>query len=51
LQPYVLRDDHYEPVNRSLVLPEIDLTLLASMLERPTAYDAIRDYRRALEVG
>ena len=48
IQPYVLRGDRYEPVERSEALPELDLDLLASHVERPTTSQAIRDYRAAL---
>jgi Uma2 family endonuclease len=49
IQPYGLRGDVYEPLERSEVLPGIDLHLLVQFLDRPTAYDAIRDFRVALE--
>jgi len=48
LTPHVLRDDRYEATERSERFPNLDLTLLASFLDRPTAYDAIHDYRKAL---
>jgi len=49
LRPHALRDDErYEEVAASEVLPGIDLVQLASFLDRPTTYDAIRDYRAAL---
>ena len=46
---HVLRDEAYLQVDRSEVLPEIDLDLLASFLDRPRASQAIREYRAALE--
>ena len=48
LQPYVLRGERYEAVPRSEALPGLDLELLTSFLDRPTSYDAIRDFRAAL---
>jgi Uma2 family endonuclease len=48
IQPYALRNKTYKPVTRSRVLPDLDLDLLTSFLDRPTAYDAIRAYREAL---
>lgn len=44
-----LRGEAYEPIERSEVLPEIDLDQLVGFLDRPTTYDAIRDYRAVLE--
>jgi Uma2 family endonuclease len=49
LQPYALRGDHYEAIEGSEVLPNIDLALLVSFLDRPTTYDAVQEYRRTLE--
>lgn len=49
LQPYVLRDEHYVAVDASEVLAGVDLTQLVSYLDRPSTYDAIREYRAALE--
>lgn len=48
LLPNVLRDQHYQPAEASLVLPGIDLEQLGSFLEQPTTYHAIRAYRAAL---
>jgi len=48
LQPYALRGERYEAIPRSEALPGIDLDLLVQFLDRPTTYDAIRDYRAAL---
>lgn len=44
-----LHDDAYEDVSASAVLPGIDLAELASYLDRPTASQAIREYRSALQ--
>ena len=48
IQVYVRRGVSYEPVNASEALPHIDLNQLVSFLDRPTASQAIRDYRAAL---
>jgi Uma2 family endonuclease len=48
LQPYALRGDRYEAIPRSEALPGLDLDLLTVFLDRPTAYDAIQDFRAAL---
>ncbi|HUH02310.1 MAG TPA: Uma2 family endonuclease [Kofleriaceae bacterium] len=48
IQPYALRGESYEPSERSEALPDLDLELLAQFLDRPTAYDAIRDFTAAL---
>jgi hypothetical protein len=45
----VLRGAHYEAVPASEALPGIDLVELVSFLDRPTASQAIRDYRAALQ--
>jgi Uma2 family endonuclease len=48
LSPYLLRGERYRPIAASKVLPGIDLDELVSFLDRPTASQAIRAYRRAL---
>lgn len=48
LHVHALRGERYEEVERSVFLPDLDLTLLVSFLDRPTAFDAIRDFTRAL---
>ena len=48
IQPYCLRNERYEPVATSEVLPGLDLDLLTSFLDRPTTYEAIRSYRDML---
>lgn len=48
IRVYVLVDEEYEERPRSQALPEIDLDLLVAHLDRPTAYDAIHDFRAAL---
>jgi Uma2 family endonuclease len=48
VQPYALRGDSYVVIEKSEVLPGIDLEELVSFLERPTTSQAIRDYVGAL---
>ncbi len=48
LTAHALRGDVYGEVTASEVLPGIDLTELAGFLDRPTASQAIREYRAAL---
>ena len=45
LTVHVLRGEAYEETSHSEVLPGIDLTELASYLDRPTDSQAIREYR------
>src|SRR5262249_9644779 len=52
LTAHALREDEiYEPVSESLVLPGIDLSQLAALLDQPTTSAAIRAYRDALRKG
>ena len=51
MQVHLLRGAHYRPAAASEALPGIDLDQLSSFLDRPTASQAIRDYRAALRVG
>jgi Uma2 family endonuclease len=48
IQVHVLRGIRYEEVSSSEALSGIDLEQLVSFLDRPTASQAIRDYRAAL---
>lgn len=48
IQVYVRRGVAFDAVAASQVLPGIDLEQLVSFLDRPTASQAIRDYRAAL---
>jgi Uma2 family endonuclease len=48
---YALRAGGYEELRQSEVLPGIDLGQLTSFLDRPTASQAIRAYRAALQAG
>jgi hypothetical protein len=43
-----MRGNHYVPIEESEVLPALDLQLLTSFIDRPTTFDAIREYRQAL---
>lgn len=49
IQVYVLAGESFAKVERSRLLPELDLELLASMLDRDTLTQAVRDFRRALD--
>lgn len=49
LTAFVLKGESYEEVERSVVLPGIDLAELVSFLGRPSTSQAIRDYRAALQ--
>jgi Uma2 family endonuclease len=48
IEVYLLRGDRYERAERSACLRDLDLALLVTFLDRPTAYDAIMDFRAAL---
>lgn len=48
LHVHVLRGTVYEPATQSEQLPGIDLSLLVSFLDCPTAMQAVRAYRSAL---
>lgn len=45
---HALRGDHYEEVAQSTFLPSIDLEQLCEYLDRPSASQAMREYRAAL---
>lgn len=49
IQVYALREDLYEAIEGSELLPGIDVDLLTSFLDRPRTSQAIREYRAALE--
>lgn len=49
IEVYVLRGEQYVRSPKSEALPGLDLDLLLSFLDRPTAYHAVRDFRAALE--
>ena len=50
IEIHVLRQDRYQAVDRSLLFPDLDVGLLCSFLDRPTAIQAIRGFREALRV-
>jgi Uma2 family endonuclease len=45
---YALRNDRYERIARSEVLPQIDIVLVCSLLEIPIQTDAVRELRARL---
>lgn len=49
IEAYVLVNGEFERTERSRLLPDLDLELLASMLDRETLTDAVRDFRKALQ--
>jgi hypothetical protein len=49
IQVYVLVEERFAKAPRSRLLPDLDLGLLASMLDRDTLTQAVRDFRSALE--
>jgi Uma2 family endonuclease len=49
IQVHVLRRGRYVAVTGSARLPDLDLDLLCDFLDHPSAYDAIRDFRAALD--
>ncbi len=49
IQVYALDGERFAKAPRSRLLPDLDLELLASMLDRDTLTQAVRDFRRALE--
>jgi Uma2 family endonuclease len=48
IEVHLLRDGRYEPAARSALFPELDLDLLTSFLDHPTATQAMRAFREAL---
>ncbi len=48
IQIHVLVDDRYETSAKSVALPGLDLALLVSFLDHPTATQAVRAFRAAL---
>jgi Uma2 family endonuclease len=48
LEIYILTDGKFRETQRSRLLPELDLELLVSMLDRDTLSQAVRDFRKAL---
>ena len=48
---YILVDGKFTDTQRSRLFPDLDLELLTSMLDRGTASQAVRDFRKALRSG
>jgi len=48
IEIYALTDGKFMTTQRSRLVPELDLELLASMLDRNTLTQAVRDFRKAL---
>ena len=49
IEIYVLVEGAFDRVQRSRLLPDLDVELLASMLDRDTLTQAVRDFRKAYE--
>lgn len=49
IEVHVLRGEQYQRVDRSALFPELDVELLASFIDRPTALQAVRAFRDALK--
>jgi Uma2 family endonuclease len=49
IQVYVLVGEKFAKVERSRLLPDLDLVLLTAMLDRDTLTQAVRDFRKALD--
>jgi Uma2 family endonuclease len=48
IEVHSLRAGRYESATRSALFPELDVELLVSFLDRPTALQAVRAFREAL---
>jgi len=48
IEVHVLRQQRYELVEKSALFPDLDVPLLATFLDRPTALQAVRAFREAL---
>ncbi len=48
IEVFVLREQGYERLTRSALFPDVDVGLLASFLDHPTALQAVRAFREAL---
>jgi len=51
IEVYVLDQGTFTRAKRSRVLPDLDVELLASMVDRDTLTQAVRDFRKALASG
>lgn len=48
IEIHLLRQDRYEPADRRRLFPDLDVALLCSFLDRPTAMQAVRAFRETL---
>ena len=48
IEVHVLQKDRYERTDRSRLFPDLDLVLLCSLLDRPTALQAVKAFRETL---
>lgn len=48
IEIHLLSGDQYERADRSALFPDLDIGLLGSFLDRPTALQAVRAFREAL---
>ncbi len=48
IEVHVLRQQRYELVEKSALFPDLEVPLLASFLDRPTALQAVKAFREAL---
>jgi Uma2 family endonuclease len=49
IEIYVLTEETFVRAQRSRLLPDLDVSLIASMLDRDSLTQAVRDFRKALE--
>jgi len=50
IEIYVLREQHYEKVERSAVFPDLDVNRLCAFLGHPTAMQAVKAFRETLRL-
>jgi Uma2 family endonuclease len=48
IEVHVLRQQGYERTDRSALFPDLDMELLCSFLDHPTALQAVKAFREAL---
>jgi Uma2 family endonuclease len=48
LEVHVLRNERYQREDRSRLFPDLDVALLASFLDRPTALQAVKAFRETI---
>jgi Uma2 family endonuclease len=51
IEIHVLRQDQFERLTQSAIFPDLDVELLSSFLDHPTALQAIKAFRDALRAG